>query len=97
MNEDEKWLRSLPPKRGAYDWADIVRALHRRPDQWLLIGEQIPRSVCSAIKRDHIAALRNPRWNYQCRSRRTSADLKLADIYMMASRRTEEESSAPTS
>lgn len=84
----EKW-QDEPPRRGRYDWGPITKRLRSRPDKWLKIGEQVPRSVYGAIKGDRIKALRDSAWVYEVRTSNTNGPL--ADIWMSARPRTEEE------
>jgi hypothetical protein len=78
-----------PPRRGRYDWGSVTKRLRRRPEKWLLVMEQSPRSVYGAIKRNRINALRDPDWVYDVRTSNTKDGL--ADIWMSARPRTEEE------
>lgn len=78
-----------PPLRGNYDWPDIAKRLKARPGQWLLIAEQVPRTVHGAVVRGRIQALRDPRWVFECKTRNTNG--KNADIWMSARHREEGE------
>jgi len=83
------WQDTPPPERARYDWPAITAKLRRRPGKWLLIGEQIPRSVQSAVHRGHIAVLRDdPNWDYDIRCRRTNGSR--ADIWMSATKKPRE-------
>jgi hypothetical protein len=84
----EAW-QDEPPRRGRYDWGSITKRLRRRPEKWLLISEQTPRSVYGAIKRNRINALRDPDWYYDVRVSNTNGTK--GDIWMSARPRTEEE------
>jgi hypothetical protein len=81
------WQEEPPPAYGRYDWPAIKRRLQSRPGEWTLVAEQVPRSVASAIRRDNIAALRDERWEFECRTRQTQGNL--ADLWMTARRREE--------
>lgn len=83
---EDVWRDSEPPRRSRYDWPEITRNLRRRPDKWLLIAEQVPRSLHGAVTAGRIAYLRDdPRWAYEIRTRNTHGTL--ADIWMMARKR----------
>lgn len=78
-----------PPIKGRYDWPTIIRRLRRNPEEWNEIATQVPRTLYGAIKRRRITALRDPEWVYEVCTRNTNGSL--ADIWMMARPRTEEE------
>lgn len=84
----ETW-KDEPPRRGRYDWVGITRRLRNRPEKWMLIGEQLPRSLYGAVTRDRIKALRDPDWCYEIRTSNTTGSL--ADIWMSARPKTDEE------
>lgn len=80
------WQEQPPPERGGYDWPAILRKLRRRPEKWLLVAEQAPRSIQSAVRRGHISMIRDdPNWDYDIRCRRTNG--QRADIWMSARRK----------
>lgn len=83
----ETW-QDKPPRRGSYDWGEITKRLRKRPGKWLLIREQAPRSLYGAVRRDRIAALRDPKWVYVVRTTNTNGER--ADIWMSATPRAEE-------
>jgi hypothetical protein len=81
---------SAPPITGRYDWESIKRRLRRKPDEWVLAHEQVNRGLVSAVNGGRIATLRDdPRWAYEAITRNTRGSL--ADIYMRASAKTEQE------
>jgi hypothetical protein len=72
-----------------YDWEQITADLRATPEEWLLIVEQGPRSLYSAVKRQRMLALRDRDWVYEVCTRQTHG--AHADLWMMARRRTEQE------
>ena len=80
------WRDSEPPRRSRYDWPEITKTLRKKPEKWLLIAEQVPRSVHGAVKKGRIALLRDDaKWAYEIRTRNTKGST--ADIWMMAHRK----------
>ena len=84
-----KWAEAPPATRRQYDWKAIAAELRKRPDEWKLVAVQANRSIRSAIKRQRINALKDPEWIFDVQTRNTHG--QLADIWMSARPRTEEE------
>lgn len=75
---------TLPPNRGARDWDGAIADAKRHVGQWVLIFEQAPRSTPNALTRGAVNVLKDPRWNFELRTRNTNGHR--ADIWMRATR-----------
>lgn len=86
-------MATLPPKKPSkrawkYDWDSITAQLRRKPDTWVEVLQQVPRSLDTSVKRKVMIAVRDPNWEYTSCTRNTNGSR--ADLWMMASRRTGE-------
>lgn len=86
----EKWRDSPPgPSPRRYDWGRIIADLQRKPGKWMLIGEQVPRSITGPIRTRKIKALQDPEWSFNVKTSNTNN--LLADVWMSAEPSTDEE------
>lgn len=78
-----RWRDSPPgPSPRRYDWQTIVAELERKPGKWMLVAEQVPRSITGPIRTRKIKALQKPGWTYRVKTSNTNN--LLADIWMSA-------------
>lgn len=81
--------QAKPPKTTSkYDWAAITARLRRRPDTWIEVIQQGPRSLDTSVKRQRMLAVRDAKWDYTSCTRNTHGNR--ADLWMMASKKQEE-------
>lgn len=88
---DQVWADEPPPvtvaRRGRYDWAQIASDLRARPGQWLLVASDAGLGVYSAIKRDKMADLRDPEWEYTPATRNNNRETGTCELWMTATKR----------
>lgn len=78
--------KDMPAKRGGsrYDWDTITTELHEHPGEWMLVEEQVPRAIGSAVNTGRIMRLRDGvgGWNYAAATRNNNGNN--ADLWMCA-------------
>ena len=81
-------LPEPPPRRqsgrGKYDWQTIVEELTSDPGKWMLVDDEATRGMPSVIKRDKIAALRDPEWEFHVVTRNNNKQAGTCELWMSA-------------
>lgn len=91
----EVWSTDAPPVqwaatgRGKYDWPAIVKELKTRPGEWMLVDPKARLGIQSAIKRQKMSALRDPRWDFEVTTRNNDREAGTCEIWMSATEREE--------